>query len=47
MFEGEMKKKGGILFGKEKDEITIRSSAAEYLPPMFKQRRLNFWLFCA
>lgn len=31
--EGEMKKKGGILFGKEKDEITIRSSAAEYLPP--------------
>lgn len=29
-----MKKKGGILFGKEKDEITIRSSAAEYLPPV-------------
>ena len=28
-----MKKKGGIPFGKEKDEITIRSSAAEYLPP--------------
>lgn len=24
-------RKGGILFGKEKDEITIRSSAAEYL----------------
>ena len=24
-------KKGGILFGKEKNEITIRSSAAEYL----------------
>lgn len=41
-----MKKKGGILFGKEKDEITIRSSAAEYLP-LSQQRRLNIWLFCA
>ena len=51
----DLSKKGGLLFEKEKDEVTIRSSAAEYLTYVasvggqqdsieMRYERRNIWL---